>query len=99
MLEPAVIAYYATKHHVVFEPGIAIPLKEWEDYAKGIQRCGDRVMPLCLDADFDAIRKAFFGPNYWEGRTWQDEYLEKEPKYPPQTFRQVSTPKIVSSEK
>lgn len=99
MLEPQVIAYYATRSRYVFEPGILIKSKDVGEYIKGIQKAGDEVLLLSLDTDFDAIRKAFFGPGYWEGRSADDEYCEKRPKYAPPTFGGVMTPDYLSDAK
>lgn len=99
MLEPQVIAYYATRSRYVFEPGIIVNPKDVDDYIKGIQKAGDQVLPLSLDKDFDAIRKAFFGPGYWAGRSSDDEYCEKRPNYAPPAFDGAMTPEWLSDAK
>jgi hypothetical protein len=45
----------------------------------GIFSLGDDVWQLHLDdpEDFNDIKRGFFSKEYWEGRSWQDEYNEK----------------------
>ena len=86
MSDTQVIAYYATRSGYIFEPGIRVKAKDFDEYVKGIRKAGDEVLPVSLDEDFDIIRKAFFGPGYWEGRTADDEYQEKPPRYAPPRF-------------
>lgn len=86
MLDIQVIIYYATKNGYIFEPGIRVPNDKAVEYIDGIRRGGDEVLLVSLEQDFELIRQAFFGPCYWEGRTWMDEFNEEPPKYPAPTF-------------
>lgn len=74
-----VYAFYRTSHSVVLEPGERIPLDKWAGRAIQIFSQGDDVWQLHLDnpEDFDNIRKSFYGPEYWAGRTWEQEYQEQ----------------------
>ena len=99
MPDKSIIAYYATKHFFVFEPGIRVKKEQAAEYVKGIREAGDDVLYLRLDADFGSVRQCSFGPNYWAGRTWEDEYQEKAPNYEPPTFSRPTTPEMLSCEK
>lgn len=74
-----VYAFYRTSHHVVLEPGEHIQFKRWPGRLMQIFSEGNDVWQLHLDdpEDFNDIRRAFFSPGYWAGRSWQDEYNEK----------------------
>lgn len=75
-----VYAFYRTSGHVVIEPGERVPFKRWAGRLMRIFANGDDVWQLHLDdpEDFNDIRRGFFSPEYWSGRTWQDEYNEKQ---------------------
>lgn len=73
-MDMKVYAFYRTEHSVVLETGERIPHKNWPARAMQIFTSGDDVMQLHLDTDFYVIKKLFFCPSYWEGKTWKDEY-------------------------
>ena len=75
-----VFAFYRTSGAVVLEPGERIPLAYWPERVSRIFSDGDDIWQLHLDdpEDFNDIRRTFYTPRYWEGRTWQDEYNEKQ---------------------
>ena len=75
-----VYAFYRTVNSVVLEPGERIPLRAWPGRVSRIFSEGDDIWQLHLDdeEDFNDIRRAFFSPEYWAGRSWQDEYNEKQ---------------------
>ena len=73
-------AYYRTAQSVVLEPGERIAQDKWPGRLAEIISNGDDVWQLHLDnpEDFNDIRRTFYTQRYWEGRTWQDEYNEKQ---------------------
>lgn len=75
-----VYAFYRTANNVVLEPGERIPLRDWPARVSRIFSNGDDVWQLHLDLqeDFNDIRRGFFSQDYWESRTWEDEYNEKQ---------------------
>lgn len=74
-----VYSFYRTSKNVVLEPGERIPFNRWASRLMGIFSLGDDVWQLHLDdpEDFNDIKRGFFSKEYWEGRSWQDEYNEK----------------------
>ena len=45
MLDKQVIAYYATRSGYIFEPGIRVKARDFDEYVKGIRKAGDEVLP------------------------------------------------------
>ena len=41
------------------------------------RRAGLEVCKLYLDKDFEEIKKHFFTPDYWNNKTWQQEYEQE----------------------
>lgn len=75
-----VISYYRTGDGSwVFEPGQRFSPIGGREHILRILTQGDDVWQLHLDneEDFRNIRKAFFTTDYWDGRSWQDEYNAK----------------------
>lgn len=79
-MDEKVYAFYRTAEHVVLEPGIRIQLRKWAGRLSQIFASGNDVWQLHLDnpEDFNDIRRSFFDASHWDGRTWQDEYNEKQ---------------------
>ena len=71
-----VYAFYRTLRSVVIEPGERVPLDRWPERVMQIFYDGDDVWQLHLDnpEDFNNIKKRFFTPDYWDNRTWVEEY-------------------------
>lgn len=71
-----VLAFYRTESHTVLEPGIKIAPAHWPGRLASIFAAGDEVWQLHLDnaEDFENIKKCFYSPDYWAGRTWSQEY-------------------------
>lgn len=71
-----VYAFYRTLRYVVLETGERVPLKHWPGRVVRIFSEGDDVWQLHLDnpEDFEIIKQHFFTPDYWEDRSWVEEY-------------------------
>ena len=69
-------AFYRTGNAVVLESGERIPFIHWPSRLARIFAEGNDVWQLHLDipVEFNLIRTCFFSPDYWRGRTWQQEY-------------------------
>lgn len=75
-MDSKVYAFYRTAHSVVVEPGLRFSLREWPMHVARIFANGADVWQLHLDnpEDFDNIKKRFFTKEYWDNRTWVEEY-------------------------
>lgn len=77
-MDSKVFSFYRTSGHVVLEPGERIAQRDWASRLMRIFSEGNDVWQLHLDdpEDFNDIKRGFFTPGYWAGRTWRDEYNE-----------------------
>ena len=75
-MDNKVYAYYRTASSVVVEKDVRVSPRRWRALLLDILQTGNDVWQLHLDnpTDFALIRERFFTPDYWAGRSWQQEY-------------------------
>lgn len=74
------IYYYKTSSDIwVFSTCRKIEARKAIDYLFRLRGEGNMIEKLYLNIPehFEFIKAAFFTPDYWIGRTWQDEYEER----------------------
>ena len=74
------IYYYKTASDIwVFSSCRKYEAKKAVDYLRRLRSEGYRVERLYLDVPehFEFIKALFFNKDYWDGRSWQDEYEER----------------------
>ena len=60
-----------------FSTGVSLGARKANEYLQKLRRTNN-VEKLYLNEPkhFELIKSVFFTQNYWNGRTWQDEYYE-----------------------
>ena len=74
------IYYYKTSSDTwVFSTYVKRDARKAVEYLRMLRRMKKEVVRLYLDVpdDFEFIKRVFFNKDYWEGRSWQDEYEER----------------------
>lgn len=74
------IYYYKTASDIWhFSTGVTRSAQKGCDYLRMLRYAKKKVERLYLNepADFAVIKAHFGSPEYWRGRTWQDEYEER----------------------
>ena len=71
------VYYYKTVGDVWhFSTGVSRDARRGNDYLRMLRYSGREVEKLYLDLpeDFEIIKSTFYSPEYWKGRTWEEEY-------------------------
>lgn len=74
------IYYYKTISDIWhFSTGVSRNAPKACDYLRMLRYAKKNIIKLYLNEprDFETIKEHFYSPEYWDGRTWQDEYEEK----------------------
>lgn len=74
------IYYYKTVSDTWhFSTGVTRDARRAVDYLRMLRYAKKQVVKLYLNNpdDFSVVKTQFYSPEYWAGRSWQDEYNEE----------------------